>query len=44
MESNVLLKSTYNVIAFLFRVLTPSISLRSASMCEVVDRPGRNPF
>ena len=44
MESNALRKSTYNMIAFLFRVLTPSISLHSASMCEVADRPVRNPF
>ena len=44
MESNAFLKSIYTMIAFLFRVLTPSISLRSASMCEVVDQPGRNPF
>ena len=44
MESYALRKSTYNMIAFLFRVLFPSISLRSASMYEVVDRPGRNPF
>ena len=42
MESNAFLKSTYHMIAFLFRVLTPSISLRSVSMCKVVD-PGRNP-
>ena len=42
--SNAFLKSTYNKIVFLFRVLAHSISLRSASMCEVVDRPGRNPF
>ena len=44
MESNALRKPTYNMIAFLFRVLTSSVSLLSANMCEVVDRPGRNPF